>query len=205
MNFKALISPIRFGPAPPIEDDGPGADVPRAVKARDLSRRQAALREAADILTELPDEGEALHCLQTGRYDLSDVIALLLDKYGVCDRLTIATLAFSSRNARQVVGWIDHGLVRQVTILVSEFFRQNSGGAYDELLTALSERGPGHTLRADRNHAKIVCFEFASGARLVIEGSANLRSNGNRENLTLFNDKNLCEYHAAWIQSECRK
>jgi hypothetical protein len=206
MDFKSIIAPIRFGPKPADQNEEPGRDVPKPILARELSRRKAALREAADVLAVLPEEeGQALHFLQTGRYDLADILALLLDKYGVCEKMTVATLAFSARNARQILGWIDNGLVKEFTLLVSEFFKGNSTGVYDELLTGLAERGDIHKLAADRNHAKIVCFEFTSGVKLVISSSSNLRSNGNREAGALFRDKDLHDYHAAWIRSECGK
>jgi hypothetical protein len=39
----------------------------------------------------------------------------------------------------------------------------------------------------------------SAGAKLSLEGSANLRSNGNREQFALVNDASLHDWHAAWI------
>jgi hypothetical protein len=39
---------------------------------------------------------------------------------------------------------------------------------------------------------------------LVFEGSANLRTNKNREQLTVFRDRSLHDWHAAWIDELVR-
>jgi hypothetical protein len=37
---------------------------------------------------------------------------------------------------------------------------------------------------------------------MVIEGSANLRSNGNAEQYTVFNDDGLCDWWTDWIAGD---
>jgi hypothetical protein len=44
-------------------------------------------------------------------------------------------------------------------------------------------------------------MEWAGGACLVLETSANLRTNSNQEQLTLINDRPLCDWHGAWIDA----
>jgi hypothetical protein len=40
---------------------------------------------------------------------------------------------------------------------------------------------------------------FGDNTRLVLEGSPNLRTNGNIEQFSLINDHHLHDWHAAWI------
>jgi hypothetical protein len=40
--------------------------------------------------------------------------------------------------------------------------------------------------------------------KLVFEGSANLRTNGNIEQFALFNDAELHDWHAGWIDEKHR-
>ena len=54
-------------------------------------------------------------------------------------------------------------------------------------------------LAAARSHCKVVCFDLGPCDGLVFEGSANLRTNGNREQLTATRDRALHDWHAAWI------
>ena len=45
----------------------------------------------------------------------------------------------------------------------------------------------------------MVCFDLGPGDGLVFEGSANLRTNRNREQLTAIRDRPTHDWHAAWI------
>src|SRR4051812_40009052 len=63
------------------------------------ARRLAAVKRAAEVLEHLPGEGESLHCILLGYFDLLNVVLALLDKAASpCLTLRIATLSFSKRN-----------------------------------------------------------------------------------------------------------
>jgi hypothetical protein len=47
----------------------------------------------------------------------------------------------------------------------------------------------------------VVCYDYEDGSALVLEGSANLRTNGNREQLALVRDRALHDWHAQWIEA----
>jgi hypothetical protein len=51
----------------------------------------------------------------------------------------------------------------------------------------------------------VVTLAFADGLRLVFEGSANLRTNRNTENLCVVNDPGLHDGHARWIDHKVRE
>src|SRR5438105_14844723 len=70
-------------------------------------------------------------------------------------------------------------------------------GAVTELAEARSQ-----TVASARCHAKVACLAFADGTRLVFEGSANLRTNKNLEQMTAINDPGLHDWHAAWIDQK---
>ena len=50
-----------------------------------------------------------------------------------------------------------------------------------------------------------MAFDFASGDKIVCEGSGNLRENGNKENLLIAHDAGLHDFHAAYIDAEVTK
>ncbi|MCI0639271.1 MAG: hypothetical protein L0Y70_09355 [Gemmataceae bacterium] len=78
--------------------------------------------------------------------------------------------------------------------MCSEFFREHNPDIFAEVLEAL----PGQRIAAGRNHCKVVCID-ADGGKFAMEGSANLRTNSNREQFVLVNDAALHDWHAAWI------
>jgi hypothetical protein len=152
---------IDFGKIPRLDwakkqpaPDGDEVALPDGKLVR-IRRRQRMLAEASQVLGDLPGEGESLHALMTGRYDLMHLLLVLIERLGVCERMRFATLAFSQRNVTELCQLLDAG--------------------------------------------KVVTFLFADGATYSLEGSANLRSNSNREQFCLTNDKGLHDWHAAWI------
>ena len=60
------------------------------------------------------------------------------------------------------------------------------------------------TVAAARSHCKVVCFDLGKRDALVVEGSANLRTNKNIEQLTAFRGRALHDWHAAWIDELVR-
>jgi hypothetical protein len=176
-----------------------GADEgrPAGTVARGLAHRAAMLHEARAVLTVLPAPGEALHALITGRYDLMHLLVCLLDRLGLARGVRIATLSYNGRNLQEMLGILDAPDPPRLTLLCSAFFRDHNKELWEETLEAF--RGRGQRCAAARTHAKVITLDLAAGIKLSLEGSANLRSNGNREQFVLVNDAGLHDWHAAWI------
>jgi hypothetical protein len=175
-------------------------DAGDTLPVKDLARRTGEVGRLAESLPVLPRPGEALHLLMTGRYDLTAILDVILGRLGPCQRLRIATLSFNARNVAELSAWLDAGRVGSLTLLASSFFRENSR---PEWLAAVNElrQARGVRLAAARNHAKVITLDWKGGACLVAEGSANLRTNSNQEQLTLINDRALCVWHGAWMDA----
>jgi len=200
MNFGGMMRPVSFGAGSrksADERDGVPKPMARAVSNRHL----AAIREASEVLAVLPSQGESLHAIMTGRYDLTDLLDAMFGKLGRVAEMRIATLSFNQNNVRQIGGWIGGKtpLVGRVTVLCSLFFQDHNPETYEALRQSLRK---GDRLAATRNHCKVVTLRFESGERMAMEGSANLRTNGNREQFALYNDAVLHDWHAAWIDDQ---
>jgi hypothetical protein len=191
---------FRFGgKSADAETNVPGK-APRPLSVKDVARRFAMLREASAVLDHLPGPGEALHALMTGRYDLTVLLTCILEQASTpCDHLRIATLSLKERNLYELYRLIDAGKVGRLTLLVSEFFHAHHKDICQTLVGELVGRSPAHRFAAARSHAKVVCLDFASGGKLVLEGSANLRTNSNREQFCLLHHAELHDWHAAWV------
>jgi hypothetical protein len=96
-----------------------------------------------------------------------------------------------------MVGMMDAPDPPRLTLLCSAFFRDHNKELWEETLGEF--RGRGQRCAAARTHAKVITLDLASGAKLALEGSANLRSNGNREQFALVHDAGLHDWHSAWI------
>jgi hypothetical protein len=191
---------IRFGLPPAADDEDEGRDLPRPLLLRRMARRQAGIKEAADTLAVLPSDGESLHCVMTARLDMTDVVNALLGKLGRCVTAHVASLGYNRKNLKQILAWLDSGMVGSLVLVASIFFRSHNGSLWEETLAELQQR----SCRAAccPSHCKVMALEFADGTRLAVEGSANLCSNGSaREQFVVVHDRELCAWHAGWIDA----
>jgi hypothetical protein len=194
----ARFSPQRlaFGTPAPDADEADGLPTPKLVRSK--ARRALGIAEAAALLAHLPQPGESLHVLCTARFDMSDVLNHLVERFGVCDRLVVATLGYNRRNLLAMLRWLDAGAVRSLTLLSSIFWRAYNKELWAETLAELRKRK--QRAACCHCHAKVSALSFASGERFSIEGSANLCGNGSgKEQFVLVNDAELCRWHSVWI------
>jgi hypothetical protein len=192
MSRFASIPRPTFGATPAADEKTPAAHVNRG-----LIRRTAQLAEAAAVLSHLPGPGEALHALITGRYDLMHLLVVLLDRLGPAKAVRIATLSYNGKNLAEMVRLLDQARTSTLTLLCSAFFRDHNKELWAETLEEFRDRK--QRAAAARSHAKVITLELAAGGRLALEGSANLRSNSNREQFALIHDADLHDFDAGWI------
>jgi hypothetical protein len=200
--------PLRFTTGWPGLPEGRPSPHGRHQQARDFKaalRRKAQLRAAAEVLPHLPGPGESVHTLLTGAFDFLLVLTCVIQQRPApCEHLRVTTLAFSRRNTQELARLLDGGNVRRLTLLTSDFMAKSNPGIYQGAVKELAEER-GQTVASARCHAKVCCLAFEDGLRLVFEGSANLRTNKNWEQVTAINDADLHDWHAAWIDAKVRE
>ncbi len=152
---------------------------------------------AAAVIANLPEPGGRTHCLLRGDFVLCDIIPQIIAARGRCDHLRIATLGMSVANADTLACLVERGHVGKLTLLVSLYFAQVDKKT---VFRAVTSRLHGIARPAvTRNHAKVICLPTSSGDAYVVEGSANLRSSDNVEQMLITNDGETHAFHAAWI------
>jgi len=191
---------LRHNPRPAFGTAAQHLDTPKPTKNKANARYMRAAKTAAELLPELPNPGESIHCLMTGTYDLCQVITAVANRLPTLTTLRIATLCFSKKNTAELLSLLEtrKGKPFTLTLLVSVFFREHNKRLYEWFQEELKAH-PTARLAAARNHCKVVCFDLDANAGLVFEGSANLRSNRNREQLTVIRDRQLHDWHSSWI------
>ena len=178
-------------------------DCPAPIASRAAARRTAALREAADVLAVLPGPGETLHAVMTGRYDLMQLLAALIGQLGRCEIARYATLSYNRKNLAEIIRLFDSGAVGKMTLLCSAFFRDHNKDLWTETLAEFRNRG--QRAAASRSHCKVATLACADGRKFVLEGSANLRTNSNKEQFCLTHDAAVSDWYGAWIDAEVSK
>lgn len=173
------------------------------VKAEEKNRRRGIKKwirpeNALALLPHLPtNPDERTHAVLRGDFVLCDIIPAIIRERGRCPQLHIATLGMSGANAECLAALHQAGLIGAITICCSVYFRQ-----VDRTATSPEvERHLGGIAKiiVSRNHAKVICLPTESGDHYVIEGSANLRSSDNLEQIAVFNDPDLGDFHRGWM------
>jgi hypothetical protein len=194
-----------FGAAPAFGRHARTREEPTPFTAKERARRTAQFKEARELLTRLPEPGEAVYAVQSGFLDLLTVLIWMLDLAPArCEHLRIATLTWNKRNGQDMLGLLERGKVGRLSLLSSTFHQ----GHYEELadwFRAELAAYPGSASAVARNHGKLAAFDFADGSGLVVTGSANLRSNRNREIVVVTNDRGLHDYFADWFDGLIRR
>lgn len=156
---------------------------------------------ARAVVVHLPtDAGERTHCLLRGDFVLCDLIPAILELHGPCPHLRVATLGLSIANADTLTRLVEDGVVGRLTLVVSYYFQQvDKTTVFRAVAAKLATLGERQRLVITRSHAKVICLPTTDGGRYVIEGSANLRSSDNVEQMLIVNDSETHDFHASWI------
>ena len=176
---------------------------PAPITSKAAARHVASLHRAADVLASIPGPGETLHALMTGEFDLMHLIAVLIGQVGPCQAVRFATLSYNKRNLAEMLRLFDEGRVREMHLLCSVFFRDHNKDLWTETQSQFRDRR--QLVAASRSHCKVTTFACTDGRRFTMEGSANLRTNKNREQFTLTHDAGVHQWAAGWIDAEIEK
>lgn len=159
---------------------------------------------ARAVLGVLPsDPSDRTHCLLRGDFVLCDLIPAIVQARGNCPHLRIATLGMSVSNADTLAGLVARGDVSRLTLVVSCYFQQvDKTTVFRAVTTRLAGLA---NIAITRSHAKVICLPTTAGDHYVIEGSANLRSSDNIEQMLITNDPATHAFHASWLDELIEK
>ena len=194
MDFASIPRPV-FGRSAATEAPK-GTPV---LKGKAAARHRRMVQAAAELCPDLPQAGEHVHCLMTGFFDLAQVVVDVARRIKP-RALRIATLCWNKRNVIDLTGLLEEraGDPLPLTLLASDFFAKHNKDLV-EWAREQFKPFPGVRLASARSHCKVVCFDLGPGDALVFEGSANLRTNKNSEQLTIIRDRATHDWHAEWI------
>jgi len=151
------------------------------------------------LLTHLPvGPDDRTHCILRGDFVLCDLIPMIIEARGRCRHLHVATLGLSAANADALAMLRARDLIGGITLVCSHYFAQvDKTTTYRDVMTRLDGLARVIITRA---HAKVICLPLETGENFVIEGSANLRSSDNTEQIVILNDAETLAWHASWME-----
>ncbi len=144
-----------------------------------------------------PDFGERYDCFVSGAFVFGDFIEALFYRFGIhAKRLIVATLSMSPENLASFVNLARNGMMERFDLIVSSYFYANERHEQIPLIYEFLDRNDAFQLAVAGTHCKTVQFETEGGRKIVLHGSANLRSNGNLEQFTIEENPDLYDFYA---------
>lgn len=148
------------------------------------------------ILTEYPNEGEIIHLITNGSYDLYNIVDDLIDKYGAVDELIGSTWCMNSHTVMDLKVKYKERLIKNIILLTGDYFKLKQRSEYGQLYEFMQDNKLHY--KSCKNHAKILAVKI-NDKNIVVESSANFTTNPRVENFTIYNDKELYDFHKSWI------
>lgn len=159
-------------------------------------KRLCKPENARELASVMPSEDCSVHALITGTFIFGDLLGAVIDRHGPPRSLFLASLSLSQGNVALLARLLDQHRL-PIHFVISHYFTRTNVPIWSAL-TAVAEKHPSLTLRVARTHCKVALFDYPAAA-WVIETSANLRSSGNLEQVTILHDRGLLEFHRAWM------
>lgn len=147
--------------------------------------------------------GNSVFAFVSGRFIFGDLLAALVER-GKCGyrRIDVMTLSYSKDNVDTLHALQDLFPEMALTIVASsEFYsleKSKHSGAVRYTYEQLDRPGRDFQLAFAEVHSKVVMFETLEGTKVVLHGSANLRSSRSIEQFEMECDGGLYDFCRSW-------
>ncbi len=139
---------------------------------------------------------ERADVIVSGAFIFGDFIEAFITENNVkCKKMTISTLSLSQDNIDSLANLLDWGYIDELNLIVSAYWFSHERWTlvpycYDRL-----DKENKFQLAVAGIHTKTCQFESLGGKKIVIHGSANLRSSGNIEQFTIEDNAQLYDFY----------
>lgn len=162
-----------------------------------LKNSQVMYDNAYRLADELPwEKGIRYDVIVSGNFIFGDFIEAFIKKNNAkVPRMTISTLSLSQENVDSLVNLIVGGYVDELNLIVSAYFYSHERGSLIPYIYQELDKDNKFQLAVAGIHTKTCHFQTAGGKKIVIHGSANMRSSGNIEQFTIEENVELYEFY----------
>jgi len=175
---------------------------PRVLRRERKAKTVSAMKREAltDVMPALPEPGYSYHVVSNGSFDYWSWIPTMAGYMGHVEEFYGSTWTLNRANARELLELMDAGTLGSVAVITGVYFKRREAAVYTTLVEGLAARGGRYM--ALENHAKVALLGNAeTDTWIVVEGSANWTANPRIEQNVVSNDRELFEFHRAWMES----
>lgn len=141
-------------------------------------------------------KGERADAIIGGDFIFGDFIEAYITTHDIgCKKLTISTLSLNQNNVDSLRNLIDGEYVSELNLIVSVYFWSNERRVLIPYIYEKLDVADKFQLAVADIHTKTAQFESEDGEKIVIHGSANLRSSGNIEQFTIEENSEVYDFY----------
>ncbi len=154
-------------------------------------------RNAAKLAKELKVEnGGRYNAIVSGDFVFGDFIAAYIWEHKqTVEEMLVSTLSLNQKNIEAFARLMDKGFIKKLNMILSIYFYGNERFQLIPYLRRKLDKEDRFQLAIAGIHTKITQFRTSEGKKIVIHGSANLRSSGNVEQFTIEENPVLYDFY----------
>lgn len=154
-------------------------------------------KNAAKMARELKvTNGTRYDAIVSGDFVFGDFIAAYIWEHKIhVEKMLISTLSVNQKNVEALARLMDKGYIQQLDMLLSIYFYGNERYQLIPFIRRKLDKENRFQLAIAGIHTKIVQFLTSDGDKIVVSGSANLRSSGNVEQFTIEGNPVLYDFY----------
>lgn len=166
-------------------------------KTKEIPERLLKYKNAVALAQDLaPEKGMRVFVMLDGSFIAGDFIEAFITEHNLhVKRLVIYTLSLSENNVDSLANLLDGDYVDALDLIVSDYFYSHERRNLVQYLYQQLDKKDTFQLAAAATHCKLTLIETHEGLKIVIHGSANLRSSNNIEHFTIEENEVLYDFN----------
>lgn len=167
---------------------------PRAYVVREENVRYQHAEELAEELN--PQNGERYNVIVGGTFVFGDLIEAMIDIHDIkVERMVITTLSMGYENVDSFRRLMEWELVDKLDLVISAYQYAHERRGLVPYIYENLDHDNRFQLAVAGTHTKTVTMECEDGRRIVMQGSANLRSSANVETVCIEENPTLVAFY----------
>jgi len=165
-------------------------------KNKEIPERRLKYKNAEELAKDiLPELGMRAFVFLDGTFVAGDFLEAWFTTHNIIAKeLTVSTLSLNENNIDSLANLLNGGYVDALNLIVSDYFFSHERRNLIPYAYKILDIDNRFQLAAAGTHCKLMMFETHKGAKVVIHGSANLRSSSNIEHITIEENPELYDF-----------
>jgi len=144
-------------------------------------------------------KNQIAHVIVSGNFIFGDFLeAFFLAKDIQTKKLSISTLSMSEGNVDSLANLIEWNRVKELEVIISDYFFAHERRSMIPYMLKELDRNDTFQLAIAASHTKICLFETQRGLKMVMHGSANLRSANCTEQFMIEENSELFDFYTEY-------